>query len=428
MENRLTAIAALTLGLAATATPAPALAQYQFLTTIPIPPSTSNNVSGRFESYDISYFDPTTQLDYVADRSNASIDIFSAKTNTYVSRIGGSNGVFTGLPIGAPTAVAGPDGVVVVPGSGAQPSQVWAGNGNSTLLAFNLSNGGTTGTQPSFSPIPTGPVSANRVDEIIYDPTSNQILAANNAATPAPFLTFVNASTGAINRQVTFNGLGGTPNATNGIEQPAYDPFTNRFYVSVPQLNGSGPGAVAQLNAAGDVTHIFDLATLGLGAGGACGPTGLMAGAGGSLIVGCGDGGSSVILHAAANGGNGTIKVINGVGGEDQVWYDPVTKRYFLSARNNPGGPVLGIIDAVSETLLQTLATTPGAHSVSVDPISGEVFVPFGAPTGRADCPNGCIGVFALIGAVPEPQTDAMMLAGLGLLGFVARRGKRNTA
>ena len=135
-----------------------------------------------------------------------------------------------------------------------------------------------------------------------------------------------------------------------------------------------------------------------------------------------------MILHAAANGGNGTIKVINGVGGEDQVWYDPVTKRYFLSARNNRGGPVLGIIDAVSKTLLQTLATTPGAHSVSVDPISGEVFVPFGAPTGRADCPNGCIGVFALIGAVPEPQTYAMMLVGLGLLGFVARRGKRNTA
>jgi len=106
MENRLTAIAALTLGLAATATPAPALAQYQFLTTIPIPPSTANNVSGRFESYDISYFDPTTQLDYVADRSNASIDIFSAKTNAFVARIGGSNGVFTGLPIGAPTAVA----------------------------------------------------------------------------------------------------------------------------------------------------------------------------------------------------------------------------------------------------------------------------------------------------------------------------------
>ena len=69
-----------------------------------------------------------------------------------------------------------------------------------------------------------------------------------------------------------------------------------------------------------------------------------------------------MILHAAANGGNGTIKVINGVGGEDQVWYDPVTKRYFLSARNNRGGPVLGIIDAVSKTLLQTLATTPGAH------------------------------------------------------------------
>jgi len=78
----------------------------------------------------------------------------------------------------------------------------------------------------------------------------------------------------------------------------------------------------------------------------------------------------------------------------------------------------LGIIDAVSKTLLQTLATTPGAHSVSVDPISGEVFVPFGAPTGRADCPNGCIGVFALIGAgAANVCDDARWLGPLGIRG-----------
>src|SRR5947208_9586928 len=182
MQNRLTAIAAVTLGLAAAAPSAPALAQYQFLTTIPIPPSPSNNVGGQFQSYDISFFDPTTQLDYVADRSNASVDIFSAKTNAFVGRLGGSGGVFTGLPIGAPTAVAGPDGVVVVPASGAQPSQLWAGNGNSTLVVFNLATGGTTGTQAAFSPIPTGPATANRVDELVYDPKSSLRLASSEAA------------------------------------------------------------------------------------------------------------------------------------------------------------------------------------------------------------------------------------------------------
>ena len=414
MKHKLTAIAAVTLGLTAV----PALAQYALKTTIAIPPSTSNNVTpaGQFQSYDISFFDPTTQLDYVADRSNASIDVFSAKTDQFVGRIG--TGQFTGQT--AATSTSGPDGVVVIPGS-----QVWGGNGNRTLLAFNLTNGGTSGTG-AFPPIATGPASANRVDEMIYNPNANQIVAANNAATPAPFLSFIDVATGTVTKQVTFNGANGTPNATNGIEQPAYDPFTNRYYVSIPQLNGAGPGAVAQFDTAGNVTHVFDLATLAPSLGGACGPTGSMAGAGGSLIVGCGDGGKSVILHAA-DGPNGSAKVITQVGGEDQVWYDPKTKRYFLSARNNPGGPVLGIIDAVTETWLQNVATTPGDHSVSVDPISGEVFVPFGAVAGNNICPNGCIGVFAEIAAVPEPDTYAMMLAGLGLLGLAARRMKRRS-
>src|SRR5206468_9439110 len=112
------------------ATPS-AHASYVLTTTIPVPPS-ANNVQpgGVFSSFDISYFDPVTQLDYVADRSNAAVDIFSAQTNTFVGRIGGSGNLFTGQQ--ATTSISGPDGVVVVnlPGQ----HQVYAGNGNSTVL------------------------------------------------------------------------------------------------------------------------------------------------------------------------------------------------------------------------------------------------------------------------------------------------------
>jgi hypothetical protein len=41
--------------------------------------------------------------------------------------------------------------------------------------------------------------------------------------------------------------------------------------------------------------------------------------------------------------------------------------------------------------------------------------------------PGGEIRGF-LIAAVPEPETYAMMLAGLGLLGFIARRRKQKAA
>ena len=275
VKYRHTAIAALVLAM----TSAPTLAQYSLITTIQIPPSLDNtnpvNAGGRFTSYDIAFSDPTTQRIYLADRSNASVDIFSAATNTYVGRLGGSGGAFTGQA--STTATSGPDGVVVIPGL-----QVWAGDGNSTIRIFNIPGG----AQPAYSPLVTGPISAQRVDEMIYDPNSHQVLAANNAASPSPFLSLISTTTGAVTRTIPFNGLNGTPNATNGIEQPAYDSFTNKFYVSVPQVNGSGPGGVAQLDIAGNVTHFFDFTSLSGGALSTCGPTGLAAGAGGNLIVG----------------------------------------------------------------------------------------------------------------------------------------------
>jgi hypothetical protein len=95
----------------------------------------------------------------------------------------------------------------------------------------------------------------------------------------------------------------------------------------------------------------------------------------------------------------------------------------FLAARNNPGGPVLGIVDGVTDSFLQNVPTSFNAHSVSVDPISGEVFVPFGADPTNTVCPNGCIAVFEDAStAVPQPSTWAMMLLGFAGLGFAFRQ------
>ena len=64
-----------------------ARADYVLTGTIGIPASRDNSVGGKFSSYDISFFDPLTQLDYVADRSNAAVDIFSAVSDVFVGKL-----------------------------------------------------------------------------------------------------------------------------------------------------------------------------------------------------------------------------------------------------------------------------------------------------------------------------------------------------
>jgi hypothetical protein len=103
-----------------------------------------------------------------------------------------------------------------------------------------------------------------------------------------------------------------------------------------------------------------------------------------------------------------------------------------ITARGSPGGPVLAVVDSLTDSLFQNIPTNITAHSVSVDPISGEVFVPYGASTPtftNTVCPNGCIAVFQDVStAVPEPSTWAMMLLGFAGLGFAFRQSRRKEA
>ncbi len=83
----------------------------------------------------------------------------SAKTNSYVGRIGG----FVGLQ--ATTSVSGPDGVVVAVQGGQR--FLYAGDGNSTLKGFDINNGYAP---LANTPVATGTPADKRVDEMAYSP------------------------------------------------------------------------------------------------------------------------------------------------------------------------------------------------------------------------------------------------------------------
>jgi hypothetical protein len=389
-------------------------AAYVLTDTIAIPTSPSNvQPGGVFSSFDISYFDPLTQLDYVADRSNAAVDIFSAQTNSFVGRIGGTCCLFSGQT--ATTSTSGPDGVQVInlPGQ----HQVYAGNGPSNLLGFNI--GSNPANNPQFANTFTS--GKFRVDEMSFDPNTNRLLVANNADSPA-FATLIDAKTGAIIKgNITIPGAA----PGDGMEASDYSSKTGKFYVALPSIAGDKSGGVAEIDPkTGNVLRVISLAALGITS---YSPTGLAISKTGQILLGNGNStGGTVILDPTA--ASPLVKVLN-VTGEDQVWFDPTTGRWFLAARNNPGGPVLGIVDSNTDILSQLVKTTFNDHSVAVDPISGEVFVPFGADPTNTICPNGCIGVFTdTVATVPEPSTWAMMILGFAGVGFMAYRRKAKPA
>ncbi|MDB5921274.1 MAG: hypothetical protein JWN13_210 [Betaproteobacteria bacterium] len=429
-----TAIAAALIGFGA----GPALGAPIYYDTgvhIAIPASPDNiTTNGAFLSYDIMWADGG--LIYLADRTNVSVDIFSAATNSFVGRIGGSGHVFVGQnppPPAAPTtAISGPDGLVVANTAGAGHT-LYVGDGDSTLKAFNLNAGGAL-----IATVPTGTAAlGKRVDEMAFSPVNNTLLVANNAASPTPFTTLINATNNTIvpGSKVAF--------AADGIEQSVFDPLTGKFYLNVD--NTGGPGSVVVVNpTTGLVEKTYDLSTVagGPGPSGACAPTGLAVDQGGKLLVGCGVGPSTFLLDPAANGGLGSLKAIP-LTGEDMVWFDPVRKLFYVTSRNFPLGcnaalspaaggctPELGIVDDFGN-LVQTLATSFGAHSIAVDPATGKAFMPYGGvgPGGAASaavtaCPLGCVEVFALI---PEPGSLALLSTGLAVFGGLGWRRRRSS-
>lgn len=407
-------LSSLVLGVS-TASQALATPTYAFEEALAIPGTTSTN---KFTGYDLATVNDG--IYYLTDRSFNRILTLSTATNTFLTPIG--TGLFAGTQ-GGNNNIAGPNGISVTNVSGGK--LLLAGNGPSNLLAFNLANDGLTvqGTPRTISTAVAGtPSPQNRVDGVAYAPAANTILAANNAANPG-FLTLLkNDTTGTVIKSIILNGMNGYPNvADNGVEATIYNTERNSFFVAVPSLDPDpvkSAGGVIEIDATtGALLNTYDFSAMGLS--GPCSPTGMAQGNGASVFVACSDGtaGHSIILDPT---GTGTLTLVAGISGGDQASFNPTTNTFFEAARFQTGGPVLGIVDAATDLLTQTLPIGGNDHSVAVDPITNQVYVATAPTNAYPGCTVGCILVFQ---AVPEPASLAMLLTPTIILaGFAAAR------
>jgi DNA-binding beta-propeller fold protein YncE len=331
----------------------------------------------KLEQFDIGYVDSENGRYYVTDRSNAAVDIFDTRQMTYVGRVTGFVGLKYNDDKRPAIVLSGPNGLAFDP----LRHELWAADGDSTVKVIDVA-----ASPPKIvASVNTG--GTKRADELGIDTKDGLVLVGNNADKPS-YVTFISTKP-----DHAVVGKIEMPDASDGIDQPLYVPETGMFYASVPiWKEAKNHGGLA----------VFDPKTLKMTKLipiDDCVPQGLAQGPGTNVIVGCSAGSkartptvltpATVIIDVATEK---VVKVIHELGGQDEVWYNPTLHQYYTASRDLPSGPVLGVINADTNTFVESIATGENAHSVAADSKNGAIFVPLTAP--NPACPNGCIGVY----------------------------------
>jgi hypothetical protein len=286
-----------------------------------------------------------------ADRTNKAVDLFNAQNDTFTGYIG--QGAFMGGPNGVLTDSAG---------------LVWAGDNNSTIKVLQPQAG--TGPAALIKSIPTG--GSLRADELSYDPQDQVILIANDHE---GFLTFINVATQSVATHFYYadNTVGqpatvsGHATAGNGIEQSVWDPQTGLFYQAVPG-SATATGFIDVFTPTGTLVNTFPVP------GCTDGPTGLALGNNARFLGACANGAAAIELN------NGQIHtIVSGVGGADEVWFNPGDKNFYLGIGR---GQTLGVVSQNDKVV--AVLSGHGGHSVAAYAGNNHIFDPESNQSGVA--------------------------------------------
>jgi hypothetical protein len=254
-------------------------------------------------------------------------------------------------------------------------------------------------------------------------------------------LVSVNQTTGALAvvKNIFLDTARSGVDAQNGAEQPVWDPGTQKFFLSIPQIGPPTVGGVIRISITGTVeaTYLIDF----------CSPAGLALGPHEDLLVGCNTiwatdgslwtGNADRNTHTAApqlvilDAKTGSVEAnVLGAGVVDEVWFNKGDNHYYAASSGSnlapnalfparppvgtattapvnvsQGAATLDVIDALSETLDQRVPTlnmpandgvSPAgtAHSVAADADTNHVFVPIAANNAVPNCLTGCITIY----------------------------------
>jgi hypothetical protein len=302
-------------------------------------------------AFDISWIDPNLVEYFLADRSNAAIDVIPLILNPPVFPIKPTGvNAFAGATGNNDTS--GPNGIITFNDPNNPIGiQLWAGDGPtfatqcgvmqpcSTVKVFT-GNGSLTSVIPTFGNA--------RADELCWAPPIGTgfagkpglVMVANDADTPFPFDSVIPTDTnGGANPNIVAPGGKIVLTFANGIEQCQFDTSNGNFYQSLPSTTlGSGAGGVIVWTRGPSSTGVpltflgfFQINNLtqctapqGMAIGPRQGGTDLFNPFNSDILLGC---------NGNVPPANNTVTVWKGVpftitntyrgaGGGDQVWYN----------------------------------------------------------------------------------------------------------